>query len=355
MSAPPVRVAICADSRAYAEGLRRFLETDERLGVETIATSAEELLGGLQAARPDLITMDLELPGIDGVEAIRQIMASRPTPIVVISTRTLAGADGLVAAALAAGATEVVQKDAVRLDRRLTPQAVALRRRLARLVRDDAPAVASAPAPAPAPPDRVSVSDEPRDLPDPAVATIVGVAASAGGPTALAEVLGLLPADFDLPVLVVQHISDGYAEGLASWLGGVIPLPVRLARDGERPGRGVTIAPDGAHLLLTADGLLQLDRQTVRGFHRPSADVLLESLARVRGPGSVAVVLTGIGSDGAAGVAAVRAAGGVALAEHFDDAALPGMPAAAHRAGATSLERAEIGQALAALSGSAVR
>ena len=357
MSAPPVRVAICADSRAYAEGLRRFLETDARLGVETIATSAEELLGGLQAARPDLITMDLELPGIDGVEAIRRIMASRPTPIVVISTRTLAGSDGLVAAALAAGATEIVQKDAVRLDRRLTPQAVALRRRLARLVRDDAPASTAAPppaAPAPEPADRVSVGVGPRDLPDPSVATVVGVAASAGGPTALAEVLGLLPADFDLPVLVVQHISDGYAEGLASWLGGVIALPVRLARDGERAGPGVAIAPDDAHLLLGADGRLKLDRQTVRGFHRPSADVLLESLARVRGPGAVAVVLTGIGRDGAAGVAAVRAAGGVALAEHFDDASLPGMPAAARRAGATSLERAEIGQALAALSGSAV-
>jgi two-component system, chemotaxis family, protein-glutamate methylesterase/glutaminase len=354
MSAPPVRVAICADSRAYAEGLRRFLETDERLGVETIATSAEELLGGLATDRPDLITMDLELPGIDGVEAIRRIMETRPTPIVVISTRTLASSDGLVAAALAAGATEIVQKDAVRLDRRLTPQAVALRRRLARLVPGDAVPATSAPSPsAPSPADRVS--DGPGGLPDPSVATVVGVAASAGGPSALAEVLGLLPADFDLPVLVVQHISDGYAEGLASWLDGVIPLPVRLARDGEPAGRGVAIAPDGAHLLLAADGRLRLDRQTVRGFHRPSADLLLESLARVRGPGAVAVVLTGIGRDGAAGVAAVRAAGGVALAEHFDDAALPGMPAAARGAGATSLERVEIGSTLAALSGSAVR
>jgi len=356
MSAAPVRVAICADSRAFAEGLRRFLETDERLGVETIATSAEELIGGLQAARPDLITMDLELPGIDGVEAIRRIRATRPTPIVVVSTRTLAGNDGLVAAALAAGATEIVQKDAVRLDRRLTPQAVALRRRLARLARDDAlPARSAPPLPPLSPAGPVGESAGPGGLPDPSVATVVGVAASAGGPTALAEVLGLLPADFGLPVLVVQHISDGYAKGLASWLDGVIPLPVRLARDGERAGPGVAIAPDGAHLLLTPDGRLRLDRQTVRGFHRPSADVLLESLAHARGPGAVAVVLTGIGRDGAAGVAAVRAAGGVALAEHFDDASLPGMPAAARRAGATSLERVEIGRTLAALSGSAVR
>jgi two-component system chemotaxis response regulator CheB len=150
-------------------------------------------------------------------------------------------------------------------------------------------------------------------------------------------------------VLVVQHISTGFAGGLTDWLDGVIDLPVRLARDGEPVGRGVAIAPDGAHLLLSADRRLRLDRETVSGAHRPSADMLLTSLAGVAGRGAVAVVLTGMGRDGAAGVAAVLRAGGVALAERADHANLSGMPGAAAQAGATPLERAELGRILAAL------
>ena len=178
----------------------------------------------------------------------------------------------------------------------------------------------------------------------------MGVAASAGGPAALSEVLGALPADFGLPVLVVQHISEGFAAGLATWLDGVIPLAVRLARDGEPAGLGVAIAPDGADLLLGGDGRLRLDRRSASGAHRPSADALLTSLAAVAGKGVVAVVLTGMGRDGAAGVAAVRQAGGVALAERSEHAHLSGMPVAAAEAGATQLERAQIGRTLAALS-----
>jgi two-component system chemotaxis response regulator CheB len=354
MRAAPVRVAICSDSRSYAAGLRRFLETDPQLRVVTVATSGEQLIGELGRLQPDLITMDLELPGIDGVETIRRIMATTAIPIVVISTRTAEGPDGLVTAALAGGAREAVPKSDVRVDRRLSPPATALRRRLTRLVRadDDAPAATTAGrAPWPTDPREDELAPaEAAEAAQPAVATVVGVAASAGGPGGLSEVLGALPADFDLPVLVVQHIADGFADGLATWLDSVIPLPVRLAQDGERAGHGVTIAPDSAHLLLTPDRRLRLDRETVCGRHRPSADVLLTSLAEVAGPGVVAVVLSGMGRDGAAGVAAVRRAGGTALAEQPEQAPVSGMPGAAEEAGATPLERAEIGRVLAELS-----
>ncbi len=360
MSAAPVRVAVCDDSRAYAVGLRRFLETDRRLRVVAITTSAEELLGELAALRPDLLTMALDLPGIGGVEAIRRIMTTMPMPIVVMSARTADSDDGLVPAALAAGALEALVKGDVRLDRRLSPRAVALRRRLVRYVRDEArPGSLSnahgAPRPArPSSPPPERKAGRPglngTRLPKRGVASVVGVAASAGGPAALSEVLGALPADFGLPVLVVQHISEGFAAGLATWLDGVIPLAVRLARDGEPAGLGVAIAPDGADLLLGGDGRLRLDRRSASGAHRPSADALLTSLAAVAGKGVVAVVLTGMGRDGAAGVAAVRQAGGVALAERSEHAHLSGMPVAAAEAGATQLERAQIGRTLAALS-----
>jgi two-component system chemotaxis response regulator CheB len=360
----PVRVAICDDSRAYGEGLRRFLETDRGLEVVMVASCAEELLGELPLVRPELITMDLELPGIGGVEAIRRIMAAMPVPIVVVSTHAAYGGDHLADDALAAGALETISKGELRLDSRLTPQAVALRRRLARLARaqasPSAPGPPSAPAPTPAPAGRVSrpAAASPQHgaqapeapLPRHGLATVVGIAASAGGPAALGEVLGALPANFGLPVLVVQHISDGFAAGLAEWLNGLVAVPVRLARDGEPAGSGVAIAPDGAHLLLATDGRLELDRRMVRGTHRPSADVLLGSLAAVAGRGAIAVVLTGMGRDGADGVAAVREAGGVALAERSDQAHLPGMPAAAAQAGATPLARADIGRLLASIS-----
>lgn len=358
MTRAPVRVAICDDSRAYAEGLRRFLETDRGLEVVMVASCAEDLLGELPAVRPELITMDLELPGLDGVEAIRQIMATMPMPIVVVSTHGNYGGDQLADEALAAGAVEALSKAELSLDSRLTPRAVALRRRLARLARADASPRAwpahSAPATAPATrhPLTPPAPRAPRagsTVPRSDLATVVGIAASAGGPAALAEVLGALPPDFGLPVLVVQHITDGFAAGLAEWLNGIVAVPVRLARDGELAGAGVAIAPDGAHLLLAADGRLQLDRRMVRGTHRPSGDVLLGSLATVAGRGAIAVVLSGMGRDGADGVAAVRDAGGVVLAERSDQAHLPGMPAAAAQAGATPLARADIGRLLASL------
>jgi two-component system, chemotaxis family, protein-glutamate methylesterase/glutaminase len=194
-------------------------------------------------------------------------------------------------------------------------------------------------------------TDHDRDPPRPALATVVGIAASAGGPAALEEVLGALPADFALPVLVVQHIADGFADDLATWLDSVIPLPVRMACDGEPAGRGVALAPGGSHLLLDAGRRLRLERRPGDETHIPSADVLLTSLAAVAGSGVVAVVLTGMGNDGAAGVTAVRGAGGVAFVERAEHAALSGMPVAAQQAGATPLERAEIGRALASLTG----
>jgi two-component system chemotaxis response regulator CheB len=165
----------------------------------------------------------------------------------------------------------------------------------------------------------------------------------------LRKILASLPADFPLPVLVVQHISDGYAATFAAWLDGLVAPNVRLARDGEPVGSGIVIAPDGADLVLAADGRLRLDRTSVAGVHRPSGDAMLTSLAAVAGRGVVAVVLTGLGRDGAAGVVAVRRAGGVAFAER--NAALSAMPEAATEAGATPLGLAEIGVALASRSG----
>lgn len=333
-----VRVAICEDSRSFAHGLKAFLETDDDLDVVGITTRGEHLLADLERLQPDLVTMDLALPGIDGVQTTRRIMAAHPTAVVIISG--LVGHDArTVAAALDAGALEAIRKSEVRLDERESPRAVALRRRLVRLAASSArtrgmthaPPVAARAAPPVVPPN----------------AAIVGIGASTGGPTALRTVLGALPADFSLPVLVVQHMAAGFTAGLVAWLDDVIALPVALAQDGHALGPGVVIAPDDAHLLADRR-CVRLDVTTPGNPHRPSVDMLLQSLAAGFGRHAVGVVLTGMGADGADGVSALVRAGGVAITQPAETATLWAMPAAAAAAGAGVLDLDAIGPALAA-------
>jgi two-component system chemotaxis response regulator CheB len=238
-----------------------------------------------------------------------------------------------------------MSKADLHLGERAGPRARTLRARLC----DIAGARATAPAPRQA---RAEAPAAPARLPRRGVASAIGIGASAGGPPALAEILGALAADFALPVLVVQHMSPGFAAGLAAWLDDIVALPVRLARDGDPAGPGIAIAPDGAHLVVQDGGRrLQLDRGTAGDRHRPSADMLFASLAQRCGRGAVGVVLSGMGRDGAAGVAAICAVDGAAVVERPEDARLSGMPSAAAQAGATPLDLAEIGGRLARLSG----
>jgi two-component system chemotaxis response regulator CheB len=179
---------------------------------------------------------------------------------------------------------------------------------------------------------------------------VIGICASTGGPRALAEVLGRLPADYGIPILVVQHMTPGFTAGLVAWLDGELALPVRLASDCQQLAPGIWFAPDGAHLKLEVTRRLRLDPDTVAGHHRPSGDTLFSSLARVAGASAVAVVLTGMGCDGAEGLAAVAAAGGRTIAQDEQSSGVYGMPrVAAERGAKTVLAPAAIGDELAAL------
>lgn len=181
--------------------------------------------------------------------------------------------------------------------------------------------------------------------------TVIGLVASAGGPRALATVLQPLPASFAIPILLVQHMSAGFTTGLAQWLDDTVAVPVALAQAGRALGPGVHVAPDDHHLVLDRQGHLQLPLEPADARHRPSADVLLTSLARAAGPRALAVVLTGMGRDGAEGVRAVLAAGGRALAESRESASVWGMPGAAQAQGASTMDLDAIGRALRRLSG----
>jgi two-component system chemotaxis response regulator CheB len=142
------------------------------------------------------------------------------------------------------------------------------------------------------------------------------------------RLLNALPADYPIPVLVVQHIAAGFTDGMASWLDRSVQIPVAVASDGMPVTPGAWLAPEGAHLMIS-DGRLRLDRETIAGRHRPSGDMLFRSIAGVAGRTGVAVVLSGMGRDGATGAALVREAGGLAIAQDEASSAVFGMPKAA--------------------------
>jgi two-component system chemotaxis response regulator CheB len=334
-----IRVLICEDSKTYAAALRHALEHDRDIEVIGSAASGEEALAAAQASRPDVITMDIELPGMSGLQAVEQVMGNDPCPILIISSHLGPSSDA-AAAALAAGALDAISKEDLDLAQPKSSSAAALRARVKQL-------------------SRIRVIRHPRARLLPravpggpgGAASVIGICASTGGPQALAAILALLPSSFAIPVLVVQHITDGFHEGLARWLDLSVPLPVRLAEPGEHATPGVWIAPGGAHLRLGHGGTLLRDLTTPAGRHRPSGDLMLTSLADTVGHDAVAVVLSGMGRDGAAGAQAIRRAGGMVFAQEQATAAVYGMPkAAAETAGALVLSLEMIGTRLAALS-----
>jgi two-component system, chemotaxis family, protein-glutamate methylesterase/glutaminase len=317
------RVLVCEDSTTYAAALRRVLQQDKTIEVVSICTSAEAAIAALPGVAPDLVTMDIELPGMSGLEAVERIMSTSPVPILVISSFTRRGSVK-AAAALAAGALEVVSKDDLDLRDPVATASVAFRRRVQLLA--GARVIKHPRAQLRQPGDLGPITSRPVEA--------IGIVASTGGPQALSTVLAGLPPDFRVPLLVVQHIAVGFTEGLAVWLDEAVPLSVKLARAGDPLGPGVWIAPDGAHLFVRPDRTLMLDRHTVAGPHRPSGDVLLRSLAAFAKAAAVGVILSGMGADGAAGVAAIRAAGGVTIAQDEESSAIYGMPRAAAEHGA---------------------
>lgn len=320
----PCRILLCEDSATYAEGLTRFLEQDPELRVVARSSTGEEAADELARVAPDLVIMDIALPGIDGVEATARLMAARPVPVLVLSSRTRHGSQ-LALAALGAGALDVRSKSEVTIQDPAGARAVAFRRYLKRLAaspRIARPDTDGAAAPSPA---------EGRS------AAMIGLAASTGGPPAVQTVLAGLPADFPIPIVVAQQIAHGFLDGLVQWLDAEVALPVRLATDRAPLGPGAWIAPDDAHLLVDEGFVARLDAEAVAEYRPPAADLLFVSLASAVGPEAVAVVLTGMGSDGADGIEAVIGSGGLTIAQDEFSSVAYGMPKAAAEAGAEQI------------------
>lgn len=339
-TAPPIRVMIVEDSAVVRRLLTHIINSDPRLTVAAAVTSGEEGIAALSSVQPDVISMDIRLPGIDGLETTRRVMADRPTPIVVIAAS--AGHDiDISMAALSAGALAVVEKpvgvshtdysgvaERICTQLRIMSQVAVVRHRLRTAPRERA---------APARP----LSARPR---------LIVCGASTGGPQALLTLLGGLPAGLPAPMLLVQHMGASFMPGFVRWLDGVVPQPVGPAQDGEIPESGaIFVAPGDRHLRLDRQGRMRITADApVRG-QRPAVTTLFESAAEHFGAAAAGIVLTGMGEDGAPGVRALLETGAPVLAEDETSAIVYGMPAAAVREGATPMPLNQLAAGLLAL------
>jgi two-component system, chemotaxis family, protein-glutamate methylesterase/glutaminase len=329
-----VRVMVVEDSLVVRQLLVHIIARDPRLIVAAAVGSAEEALQEIGRVQPDVISMDIRLPGMDGLEATRRIMSEHPTPIVVIADSIEDSSLKISMNALRAGALTVVEKpvgvssagyaaiaDTICTQLFIMSQVPVVRRR-SFAWRPEAQKKTARPEP------EWSMLRP----------SVMGIAASTGGPPALAKVLSSLPQDFPLPILLVQHMGAPFMEGFASWLNGLVPPEVRVAQDQEIPSPGrVYVAPGDRHLLLTAAGTLRISAEAPLGNQRPSATMLFQSIAQSAGRRGLGVVLTGMGEDGATGLVEMRQAGGFTIAEDESTAVVYGMPAAAVRLGGSSL------------------
>jgi two-component system chemotaxis response regulator CheB len=291
---------------------------------------------------PDLVTMDVQMPVMDGLEATKQIMVRSPRPIIIVSSTARDDEVELSLDATRAGALMVLPKPegphspAFASDRR---QIVSMARAMSqvKVVRRHG-SMSPGPRPTPSSSNASTMTAAPRPTKSNGGIRLVAIAASTGGPAALKTILTELPRTFPVPILVVQHIARGFTSGLAHWLGGDTRLDVRLAELGEPALPGVVyIAPDDRHIGCRVDGSdsirIVLDNAAAEGAFRPSASYLFRSVAQSLGAGALSVILTGMGDDGIAGLRVAKAAGGRIIAQDEASSVIYGMPREAARAG----------------------
>lgn len=328
-----IRVLVVEDSATVREFLLWILRSDPEIEVVGTAETGEEALEAVGRTQPDVVTMDVHMPKMNGFDATRRIMETHPTPIVIVSG-TVDMADAAKAfRALEAGALAVLQR----------PYGVghpAHRKTAAELVRtvklmSEVKVIRRWPRSRSAgiPPD-ASVCKEFRRKAAPTQVSLVAVGASTGGPPVLQAILAGLPRDFSVPVLIVQHIAPGFTQGFADWLAQSSSLPIHIPVHGQSvlPGQ-VYVAPDGFHMAVGPQGQIRLNTDEPENGLRPSVSHLFRSVAHAYGSRAVGVLLTGMGKDGAWELKLMKEQGAVTIAQDRDTSVVHGMPGEAIRVG----------------------
>lgn len=315
-----IRIAIVNDVRMAVEVLRRVILSLPNSEVAWVAENGQEAVDKCRADTPDLVLMDLIMPVMNGVEATRRIMQQSPCPILVV-TATVAGNSDPVFESLGHGALDAVNTPVLGRDGAIAGADELVRkiRTIARLQSGKAAGLEVAATARPAPPAASAVR-------------MLAIGASTGGPQALAQVLGGLSTLGEYAAVVVQHLDEQFVPGLVEWLARETKKPVRAVASGERPQSGsVYVACTRDHLVLSATGRFQYVREPADLVYRPSVDVFFSSLLRAPVPPGIALLLTGMGRDGAAGMKALHGAGWRTIAQDQASSIVWGMPGAAVR------------------------
>lgn len=342
----PIRVLIVDDSVLMRQAVRRLLTADPGIEVVDVARDGLEALAKVEKLNPDVLTMDVEMPHMDGLSALKMLMERFPRPVVMLSSLTAAGAEATVKA-LALGAIDFMQKPSANVSGGLTALGTELVAKVkhASQARVRKPMLSALPpsshgAPPPVGNGAATLARpsltrgiQPAGQPGGAVGApgrepdrLLVIGSSTGGPRALAEVVSGLPGDLNCAVIIVQHLPAGFTKSLADRLNQGSPLEVSEAKDGDILSVGrVLVAPGDFHLKVNGRRV-QLDMGPRRHGVRPSVDTTLETAAACFGPAVLTSILTGMGEDGTEGARAVKAAGGLVLAEDESTCVVYGMP-----------------------------
>lgn len=319
-----IRVLIVDDSSMARAMLREILEEQDDIQVVAEAVNGQQAIELVQQLRPDLVTMDLNMPVMGGLEAIEHIMHYKAVPILVVSSETDAK---LAYQALSRGALEVIGKPSFNSEEieQLLHQVrllsgVPVITRIQRFGKTDHTTEMVN--------EMKLVEIEAADHP------VFAIALSTGGPKALANLLLRLPAEFPAPILVAQHISNGFIEGMAQWLSSISLLPVKVAEDNELLEAGkVYLSPSEQHLTITKDYRVKLKERAETDIYHPSCDEMLSSVAQIFGKEAIGIIMTGMGRDGMQGMTEIYQQGGVTLAQDEASSVIYGMNAEAVKAG----------------------
>ncbi len=313
-----IRVLVADDSLVARELIAKVLGRDPQIEVVGKAKNGKETVELVSLLKPDLITMDLRMPVMDGFGAIEQIMAWNPTPILVVTATSFQRKREIVFDALSMGALDIVEKPSLGED--LSGVGDLLIQKVKMLAQ--IPVVTHLRGKRKKPL-RLEESVE-------GAFKLVAIGASTGGPRALRQILSLLPADLPAGIVIVQHITKGFVPGLVEWLNKGCKIRVKEAIEGEKVAPGLAlISPEGQHLEVMGKRRIRLSEDPPVEGHRPSADLLLSSVAQVYGPDAIGVLLTGMGSDGARGMKLIKDLGGQTIAQDEGSCVVFGMPKAA--------------------------
>jgi two-component system chemotaxis response regulator CheB len=318
-----IRVLVVEDSPVVREFLIYILEADPDIEVAGTAHDGEEALKAVERVKPDVVTMDIHMPKLNGFDATRRIMETRPTPIVIVSGSSTAEEVATTFHALEAGALAIVPrpKGIGHPEHEATAkelvQAVRLMSEVRVVRRWPRSKAGSAAASAP----RVRTSKAPAEI------RVVAVGASTGGPIVLQTILSRLHDDFPVPVLIVQHMAPGFAEGFVEWLAQTAKFPAHIAGPGELmlPGHAY-VAPDGLHMGVRSGGWITLGKDAPENGLRPSVSYLFRSVAQVYGPHAAGVLLTGMGKDGSEELKLLKDQGAITIVQDMESCVVSGMP-----------------------------